>query len=145
MRGRGAHARLVTGELADHGLERLRVALPEHRPGRLAVVGEDDEAIRTGRVSRGLLDQRDDLVQSSEGTERLGALDPGVVRDLVVVDEVDIDRGRAAVHLLDHQGRRKVSEQDVRRGSRERIRKRPRAASPDRRLPTETPPSARRP
>src|SRR5439155_27348126 len=42
-------------------------------------------------------------------------------------DEVDIDRGRAAVHLLDHQGRRKVSEQNVRRGSRERIRKRPRA------------------
>src|SRR5438045_3760105 len=46
MRGRGAHARLVTGELADHGLERLRVALPEHRPGGLAVVVAGDEAIR---------------------------------------------------------------------------------------------------
>ena len=113
--------RVAAHQLPDHVAERLAVALEEGRPEGLAVVGHDDEAIRSWRRAGGLLQRRDRPVDAVERVERLAPLGPAVVGDLVVVGVVDVDDRRAAVHLLDHEGGRQVAQGDVRRRARERV------------------------
>src|SRR5437868_2689241 len=121
--GRALHLDLFAGELLDERFERLAIALREHRAGALPVVGEDDEAIRPRRIHGGHLDDPDDLVKATYRVARLDALGSGAVRDLVVVDEVDVDRGRVSPHLLDHERGAQMAQQHVRRRAREGIRK----------------------
>src|SRR5438477_63225 len=116
---------------------------PSTRPGYAASIvsliarpglGHNDEAIRPRRVHAGHLDDPDDLVDSTYRVARLDALGSGVVRDLVVIDEVDVDRGRVSPHLLDDKRGAQMAQQHVRRRARKRIGKgaRPRWFGPRR-------------
>src|SRR6266566_4814418 len=126
--GRALHLGVLAGEVLDERFERLAIALREHRAGTLPMVGEHDKAIQPRRVHGGHLDDPDDLVEATYRVARLDTLGTGVVRDLVVVDEVDIDRGRVSPHLLDHERGAQMAQQHVRRRARERIGKATRPA-----------------
>ncbi len=77
------------------------------------MVRQDDEPVRPRRLF-GRLDERGDrLVDAVERLERLDALRPAVVGELVVVGEVGIDDVRAAIHLLDDQRHVDVAQDDV--------------------------------
>src|SRR5256712_8916931 len=129
--GRSPYRGLSSGELRDQRLEPLPIALAERRAGALAVIREDDEAIGPRRIKGRLLDEADDAVEAPEGVASFDAVGPGVVRDLVVVDVVRVDRRCAAVHLLYHEGGGEMAQEHVRRGARERIGKPPVASRLD--------------
>src|SRR2546428_5701354 len=129
--GRSPYRGLSSGELRDQRLEPLPIALAERRAGALAVIREDDEAIGPRRIKGRLLDEADDAVEAPEGVAGFDAVGPGVVRDLVVVDVVRVDRRGAAVHLLYHEGGGEMAQEHVRRGARERIGKPPVASRLD--------------
>ena len=77
------------------------------------MVGEDDEAVGSGRVLGRLLERPDRAVDAVERLEGLHALRSAVVGELVVVGEVRVDDVGAAVHLLDDQRGVDVAEEDV--------------------------------
>src|SRR5438132_858791 len=129
--GRSPYRGLSSGELRDQRLEPLPIALAERRAGALAVIREDDESIGPRRIKGRLLDEADDAVEAPEGVASFDAVGPGVVRDLVVVDVVRVDRRGAAVHLLYHEGGGEMAQEHVRRGARERIGKTPVASRLD--------------
>src|SRR4029453_16575575 len=80
-------------EVSLHELvEPVAIALPERRPLRLAVVGEDDELVRPRGVAAGALDAPELLVELSQRLERVVTLEAGVMCDLVVAREGRIDR-----------------------------------------------------
>src|SRR2546428_2202480 len=114
----GAH------EPAGDVLEACAETLAEERAGSLPMVGEDDEAIRPRSVELRSLDDRQDVVDAAKGLARLDPIDAGVMRDLVVVDQVGIDHARAFVHLLYDERRHEMAQHDVGRGAGERIRER---------------------
>ena len=87
---------------ADQVVEAVAVALLEGRALRLAVVGEDDDLVRPRRVAAGAVDAAELLVELAQRLERVAALEPGVVRDLVVAREGRVDRGAAPEHVGDH-------------------------------------------
>src|SRR5712691_10566239 len=128
MGGRALHLGVLAHQLLNEAFERLAIPLREHRAGALPVVGEHDEAIGPRRVLARFLDDPDDLVKPRHGIARFHAIGPGVMRDLVVIDEVRIDRRGAAPHLLDHEGGAEMAQEHVRRRARERIGKAPRPA-----------------
>ena len=112
----------------DEVVEAVAVALLERRALRLAVVGEDDDLVRTRRVAAGALDAVELLVELAQRLHRVGALEPGVVRDLVVARERRV-HGRAAAHHVgqhavddqvahDHAHRRRAATGRSRRGAR---------------------------
>ena len=112
--GRGGRdRRLAAHQRADDVLERHAVALEERPAEALAVVGEDDEAIGTGRLGGDLLEDADLAVDAVERVERLGPLRAAVVGDLVVVGVVEVDDRRAAPHLLHHERGAERAEGDV--------------------------------
>ena len=82
----------------DELVEPVAVSLLERRALRLAVVGEHDDLVRARREPAGVLDPAELLVELAQRLERVGALEPGVVRDLVVARERRVDRraGRAS-------------------------------------------------
>ena len=92
------------------------------------MVGKHDEPIAARGVGRRLLEHRDDPIHPPQRVNGFDAVDARVVRDLVVIDEVDVDHGRASVHLLDDEGGGEVPQEHVGRGARERIRERARSA-----------------
>ena len=65
--------------------------LLERHPLGLSVVGEDDEVVVARRPSRHLLDDVQNLVERLEDLECLEPIPSRMMRDLVVVDEVDVD------------------------------------------------------
>ena len=73
-------------------VEPVAVALPEGRPLRLAVVGEDDELVRPRGVAAGALDAPELLVELAQRLERVVTLEAGVMRDLVVAREGRVDQ-----------------------------------------------------
>ena len=101
--GRGGDRGLATHQRADDVLEGHAVALEERGAEALAVVGQDDEAIRPRRVLGGLAQRLQLAVDAIERVERFRALGPAVVGDLVVVGVVHVDDRRAADHLLDDE------------------------------------------
>src|SRR2546428_12032412 len=129
--GRSPYRGLSSGELRDERLEPLPIALAERRAGALGVIREGGEAIGPRRIKGRLLDEADDAVEAPEGVESFEAVGPGVVRVLVVVDVVRVDRRGAAVHLLYPEGGGEMAQEHVRRGARERIGKPPVASRLD--------------
>ena len=97
----------------DELAEADAVALQERLAEALAVVGQDDELVRPGRLVGRLDERRDRRVDAVERLERLDPLGTAVVGQLVVVGEVGVDDVGAAVHLLDDQRHVDVAEQDV--------------------------------
>src|SRR5207249_3920979 len=120
MSGRAMDQR-VAGPLVDELLDALVVPLTKCRARTLPVVGKHNEAIASRRVRGGLLEEPDDAVQSAERIESLDAFGTGMVGDLVVVHEIDIDERGRAIHLLDDQGRADVTQEHVRCRARQRI------------------------
>ena len=84
---------------ADELLEPVAVPLLERRALRLAVVREDDDLVRARRVAAGARDPAELLVELAQRFERVRALEPGVVRDLVVAREGRVHRGSALHHV----------------------------------------------
>ena len=97
------------------------MALLEGRALRLAVVGEDDDLVRARRVPAGAVDAAELLVELAERLERVGPLEPGVVRDLVVAREGRVDRGAALEHVGDHGVHGQVADEDADAGADERV------------------------
>ena len=109
--------RAAAHQVADHLAEALAVALEERRAQALAVVGQDDELVRPGRVLGRLHDGPDRRVDAVERLERLDPLRAAVVGELVVVREVRVDHVRPAVHLGDDQRGVHVAQEHVARGA----------------------------
>ena len=90
-----ARPRCRSSERSTSSSSAVAVALLERRALRLAVVGEDDDLVRPRRVAARALDPAELLVELAQRLERVGPLEPGVVRDLVVARERRVDRGPA--------------------------------------------------
>lgn len=67
---------------------------------RLAVVRDDHDLVATVGFCGNVGEKAQHAVKPVEGTHRLRSGRPGMVRQLVVVDEIDEEDGRAASHLL---------------------------------------------
>ena len=111
--GRGDDGRGSGHEAADELLEGHAVALAERGALALAVVGEDDEAVVASRFLADPLERGDDAVDPGQRPQRFEALGPGVVRDLVVVGQVDVDDRRAEGHRAHDERRVQVPQHDV--------------------------------
>ena len=85
--------------VADQLGEAASLHLFEGRAQALPVVGHDDDPVGAGGDARDLLEQAKHSVQALQRAQGLGSLRPGVVGDLVVVDEVDEDRRGAALSM----------------------------------------------
>ena len=105
----------------DQLVEAVAVALLEGRALRLAVVGEHDELVGPGREPAGPGDAAELLVELAQGLQRVGALEPGVVRDLVVAREGRVDGGTAAHHVGQHAVDDQVADDHAQRGAQERV------------------------
>ncbi len=77
------------------------------------MVGDDDQLVG-GLHRRGhVLQVAEDRVQPLDGVHRLGPFGPGVVGDLVVVDEVHVDDWTPSAHLLGDDGEVQPPQQHV--------------------------------
>ena len=96
------HEHLVGTALLGHEVGKGEpVALLERRSLRLAVIGEDDEAVGPGCVLGRPGEARERLVDLRKLPQRLRPFDPGVMGDLVVAEKHRVDRRPAAVEILD--------------------------------------------
>ncbi len=96
---------VASGERAlDEVVEPVPVALLEGRALCLPVVGEDDQLVGPRRVAAGTLDLGELVVELAQRLERVGALEAGVVGDLVVAREGRVDR-RSAPHEVGEHAR----------------------------------------
>ena len=105
----------------DELVEPVAVALLERRALRLPVVGQDDDLVRPRRVAARALDAAELLVELAQRLERVGALEAGVVRDLVVARERRVDRGAAAHHVGEHAEHDQVADDHAHRRAQQRI------------------------
>ncbi len=87
---------------AHEVLQPVAVALEEGGPLGLAVVREHDDLVGPGRVAPGALDAAELLVELAQRLEGVGALEAGVVGDLVVRGEGRVDGGAAGHHVGQH-------------------------------------------
>ncbi len=109
--------RLRLGQGPAQVAELDAVARCERLALRLTVVAEQDQVIRPRCSLRHLLQDGHHLVETSERGQRLDPGPAGVVRDLVVVDVVDVDAAGASHHLLAHDGGVEVAQQAVAEGA----------------------------
>ena len=105
----------------DELVEPVAVALLEGRSLGLAVVGEDDERVGPRRVDAGRLDPAELLVELAQRLERVGALETGVMRDLVVARERRVDRGPALHHVLEDAVDDQVAHEHAERAAHQRV------------------------
>ena len=139
---------LLDGPVLERALDELvePVAVPllERRSLRLPVVGEHDDLVGTRRVAARAVDAPELLVELPQRLERVRALEPRVVRDLVVARERRVDGRAAAHHVREDAVDDQVADDDAHRGAHERIdaaavASRPHVAAdrPERRSPLE--------
>jgi hypothetical protein len=86
---------------ADELGQRLAGAFGERRTLRLTVIGQHDNAVRPRRPAAGPVDAADLAVEVAQDGEGVGALGTRVMGDLVVAEEVDVDRGAPFTHVVD--------------------------------------------
>ena len=115
----------------DELVEPVAVALLEGRPLRLPVIREDDDLVWPRRVPPGALDAPELLVELAQRLQRVGALEPGVMRDLVVAREGRVDRGAALHHVREDAVDDQVADDHAHRRAHERIDAAAVAARPD--------------
>src|SRR5215210_932177 len=101
----------------DQVVEPVAVALAERRALRLTVVGEDDDVVRPGRVAACPLDHAEALIELAQRLERVLALEPGVMRDLVVAGEGRVYGRGAARHVLEDGMDDEVADEHAHPGS----------------------------
>ena len=97
------------------------MALLERRALRLAVVGQHDDLVRPRRVPARARDARELLVELAQRLQRVGALEPGVVGDLVVAGERRVDRGTPVHHVGQDAEDDEVADEHAHRRAHERI------------------------
>ena len=105
----------------DEVVEPVAVSLLEGCALRLAVVGEDDDLVRAGCVAARTGDAAELVVELAQRLERVGALQPGVVGDLVVARERRVDRGPPAHHVRQHRLHDQVAHDDAHRRAHEGV------------------------
>ena len=111
----------VFERLLDEIVQAVAVPLLERGALGLAVVGEHDDFVRPGRVAASPVDAAELLVELPQRLERVGPLQPGVVRDLVVAREGRVDGGAAAHHVGEDAEDDQVAHDDAHRGAHERV------------------------
>ena len=107
--------------LADEVLERHAVTVLEGRALRLAVIGQHDELVGPRRVRDGRPDAGELAVDLTQHGQRVVALDPRVVRDLVVGEEGRVDDGPPGHHVADDGGDLQVALHHRRPRAHERV------------------------
>ncbi len=65
------------------------------------MVRENDEVVRTGRASRDPLQASEGRINRAEDLKRIGPVDPGVMRDLIVGEKGRVDRRHTSEHVRD--------------------------------------------
>ena len=115
-----SHASALEGAL-DELVQPVAVPLLEGRALRLPVVGEDDDLVRARRVAARAIDPAELLVELAEGLQRVGALEPRVMGDLVVAREGRVHRGPAAHHVGEDAVDDQVADDHAHRAAHERI------------------------
>ena len=121
----------LASERLDEIDQAVAVPLQERRPLRLAVVGEDDDLVRPRRVRARALDPAELLVELPQRLERVRALEPRVVRHLVVARERRVDGRPPAHHVRDHAEDDQVADDHAHRRPHERVDAAAMAAGPD--------------
>ena len=102
--------------------ERLAVPVLERRPLRLSVIGQHDDPIRPGRPSDRPLEPGDLAIDVAQHPQGVLAKRSGMVRHLVVAEEVDVDRVAALRHVVQHPFDAHVAADDRGEGPQQRIR-----------------------
>jgi hypothetical protein len=85
------------------------------------VVGEHDDAVGPRHLRGGPNQPGQLVVQPAQGVHGVVPFDAGVVRDLVVADEVGIDDGTAGAHVADQGGDDDVAGQHGGEGPEQRV------------------------
>ena len=116
---------LLDGSVLERALDELvePVAVPllERRSLRLPVVGEHDDLVGPRRVAARAVDATELLVELAQRLERVCALEPRVVRDLVVARERRVDGGPAAHHVREDAVDDQVADDHAHRAAQERV------------------------
>ncbi|CAM5710809.1 hypothetical protein SALBM135S_06453 [Streptomyces alboniger] len=105
----------------DEVAEGEAVAGLEGLAGALAVVGEDHDPVGARRVLGHLLQEREGAVEPPQDLVDIPAARPGVVRHLVVRDEVGVDRAAPREHVPEDGGDHHVTLDDGREGADQRV------------------------
>ena len=105
----------------DEVVEPVAVALLEGGALGLPVVGEDDDLVRPRRVPAGHLDVGELVVELAQRLERVGPLEAGVVRDLVVAREGRVHRGPAAHDVGEDARDDQVAHEDAEGAAHQRV------------------------
>src|SRR5215217_2263940 len=100
--GCGLDALGGTGSLHEM-LQRRAVAILECRPLGLAVVGQNDQTVRAGRILNGRFDPCELPVDLAQGGERIRALYPRVVGNLVVAEERRVGDRTPGIEISDQR------------------------------------------
>ncbi len=114
------HARAPQVAL-DQLVQAVAVALLERGALRLAVVGEHDDLVGTRGILASARDPAELLVDLAQHLHRVGALEPGMVGDLVVAGEARVDSRDAVHHVADDAVDREVPDEDGQAGADERV------------------------
>ena len=105
----------------DQLVEAVAVSLLERRALRLAVIGEHHDLVGAAGVSPRPLDPAELLVELAQGLHRVGALEPRVVRDLVVAREGRVDGGAPEHHVGEDAVGDQVADDHAHGGAEERV------------------------
>ena len=116
---------LLDGPVLERALDELvepvAVALLEGRALRLPVVGEHDDLVGARRVAARAVDAPELLVELAQRLEGVRALEPRVVRDLVVAREGRVDGRAAAHHVREDAVDDQVADDHAHRAAHERV------------------------
>ena len=116
---------LLDGSVLERALDELvepvPVALLERRSLRLPVVGEHDDLVGAGRVATRTVDAAELLVELAQRLQGVCALEPRVVRDLVVAREGGVDGGTAAHHVREDAVDDQVADDHAHRAAEEGV------------------------
>ena len=85
------------------------------------MVGEDDDLVRPRGVVAGALDVAEVIVELAQRLERVGPLEAGVMRDLVVAREGRVDRGAPAHDVGENARHDQVAHEDAERAAHQRV------------------------
>ncbi len=90
-----------TAQPADQLRQRFAGAFDERRTLGLAVIGQHHDPVRSRRPLGRPLDAPDLPVEISQHGERVGTFGSGVMGNLVVAEQVDVDRRPSLTHVVD--------------------------------------------
>ena len=85
------------------------------------MVGQHDELVGTRRELARAFDSAELLIELSQRLERVGPLEPRVMRDLVVTRERGVHGGTPAHHVGEHAEHDQVADDHAQRGAKEWI------------------------